>query len=515
MVAPYLRTAALGKGVRYDYYVSSSATGSGDGSRSNPFTPAQISALSGAVAGKRIGIERGSYFGGAASSPTIALSDAGVSIGLYGVGSSPVFDCSAQISGAWTSLGSNKWRWTGTQEASGSGSGNVFRDGVPMVLVQNSASLTSDGQALVLAWGWNGTGISATTTFTVDIYSTVDPATDGHVYSYSRWLNAILLTGDRCTISGSPDALIVGRRSLHQGGAFMLRDSAVLNYIRAEHGSRHAIYVGVNFKINNSQFVGGRNRQEFGGFDHIVSNKSLFSNGDGGVITNCTFEGGSYLAPGLDNCVSFLAHDTPGNTLTTVVFDQCAFSSGIGICARAASTVSILSPTLNAAGRLIAEATGDMIWTITGARGTCAGLWRTNAASGAQTLNTSDCDVTVDRDLGTGSLRAAVEIQNAALNPVVNQVSDRITWVGTGGSAAIVVSTKGVTINRTNCVFSGALSDSDLLSPYDASGVVNYSGDNNIYKSSAAKWRLKNVAYNTLAAWKAAVSPADANSTAV
>ncbi|MEQ1770387.1 MAG: hypothetical protein ABL879_11160, partial [Devosia sp.] len=148
----------------FDLFVSDLAAGGGNGSYANPYLPTELTALATLPAGTRVGIRAGGAFLAANFNPLLSIGGNGLQFGPYGDGDKPLFLLRAPISGAWASLGSNLWRWSGTQANNIKMSGNVFRDGVPMQLVQNSGGLDAAGKALVTAWGWGGTGITATGT---------------------------------------------------------------------------------------------------------------------------------------------------------------------------------------------------------------------------------------------------------------------------------------------------------------------------------------------------------------
>ena len=243
-----------GVGDVFDYYVDPSTAVSGTGIVASPYTVAQLNALSGSIANKRIGLKSGTSITADTLNPTITLTDNGLYVGVYGYGTAPTIDLRKTISGAWTSLGGNLWRHSGTQVSDGSASGNVFRNGIPMKLVQTTPA--ADGEAVVAVWNWSGVrGVTSTTSFSVDIYSVADPTSDGYTYTYSSSTYAIQLSGNDCTIAGKSGALITAKGPLHQGGAFRLTGSRpVIRFTRVEHASRHAILVGPNALVEDNQF---------------------------------------------------------------------------------------------------------------------------------------------------------------------------------------------------------------------------------------------------------------------
>lgn len=507
----------------FDRFVSPGATGGGDGSYGNPWLPSEFTAASsGLTTGSRIGIKGGTDTGGLINPQLLKASGAtGFYFGAYGGGNKPILRCDAPITGGWVDQGSNVWRVAVTYvSASTSHSGNVFRDGLPMILVQATVNLVASGQACNLDWGWNGSTPNAVTSGFIYIYSTVDPATDGHTYSYSKYANGIEVGGDDVVIED-----IELRGALHKGGNFHVDGRRVaIRRLVSRHGSSHSGYVGPDPMAEDCLFFGGRNRQATSGSgDHLVSNTTAFGGRDTALLRRCTFDGaldeyaaaGMALDPSADNVGGFQSHDSGSGTLASVTFENCTFRDGSLGFNSGAAIVTMTSPICASAKALIGEQNRAATYHITGATGTVGMILSTNASTGPQTLNTTDCDLDIDGSLHGVATKAAVRSANSGLTFNHNRLRDHITMTGASGTRCLDNVRKG-TIKTNNCQFDGTLTHHDLLAQFVAGtdAVVDPASDNNTYKTGIG-WVIDNVTYASLAALKAAVAPAEANSVAV
>lgn len=509
----------------FDRFVSPGAVGGGDGSYANPWLPSEFTAAaSGLAAGSRIGIKGGTDTAGLISPRLYKTGGASnFYFGAYGGGNKPMLRCDAPITGDWTDMGGNVWRHAVTYaSASSSHSGNVYRDGLPMILVQNTAGLVSSGQAHNPDWGWAGTGIVSTTSGFVYIYSTVQPNGDGdgHAYSYSKYENGIDVVGDDVTIED-----IEFRGSLHQGGNFHVAGQrAVIRRLVASHGSRHTGYLGPNFLAEDISFFGGRNRQENAAADHLVCNTTTFGGSDTGIMRRCTFDGardelsaaGMALDTSADNVGGFYAHDNTTGKPSNVLFEACTFRDGANGFLGGALAVQITDAVLANAKKLIGEQNGNCTYDVLRAAGTVGTILDTNGSGGTQNLNTTDSVITLDGSLTNIGAKWIARSQNSGLTFNHTRLRDHITHASPSGTRGGDSIRKG-TVKTNNCLFDGSFSGSmDEIAGFAAGtdGVIDPASDNNTYKTGL-NWRLNNSGLLNFTAWKAAVTPADANSVAV
>ena len=505
----YLLTLGRGSGEVFDYYVDPSTTSSGAGTIASPYTVAQLNALSGSIANKRIGLKNGSWVTADTLNPTIALSDNALYVGVYGPGAGVTIDLRKTISGAWTSLGSNLWRHTGTQVSDGSASGNVFRNGIPMKLVQTTPA--ADGEAVVAVWNWQGVrGVTSTTSFSVDIYSVADPTSDGYTYTYSSSTYAIQLSGNNCTIAGKSGALITAKGSLHQGGAFRLTGaSPTIRYARVEHGSRHAILVGPNALVEDCQFYGGRNRQENGAFDHVVCNTTAFGGSDTLTLRRNSYSTDTYMVAGSDTCAPFYSHDSGSGRLLTCTSESETFGAYMAGISPRATTTTVTSPVYSSAWGMVEEGADTATISFIGATGTVGRILSINNGAGTLTFNTTSCTLTLTGSRFTGAQHFQINQQNGGGVLVWNSTNDVLTNSDGTGSLRYVTFVAKLTLTVNGSSFPGTW---DKM--YACQTTLVFAGNNNNYKSGKDSFETPAGNKTTLALWKTYVSPEDAASTA-
>lgn len=494
-------------GERFDFYVDQSATSNGAGTKASPFTAAQMTALSGTISGKRIGIKRGTDSAGAVK-PTITLTDNYLIVGLYGSGAGPIFDLRKTITGSWTNVGTNLWSNTWTQESDGSASGNIFRNDIPMKLVQTTPA--ADGEAVVAVWNWSGVrGITATTSGSVTIYSTVDPTGDGYTYKASAWLYGLNLSGNNVRVEGAPSALITTKGSLHQGGGHRYTGTGnTIRYVRGEHGSRHCMIVGANAVIEDSQFYGGRNRQENGAADHIVCNQTAFAGTETAVIRRTTFAGDTYLVAGEDSLSPFYSHDNGSGALLTATIEDCTFGSRMAGIAPRAQTTTVTRPVYSSAWEMVTEGADTATISFTSATGTVGRMLAINNGSGTLTFNTTSCVLTLDGSRFTTGQHFQIR-QEGGGTLVWNSTGDALTCSDPTGTLRYIS-----LVNKFTFAVNGSSFPGTWDKMYAVYGTMNFTGNNNNYKSGADKFETPAGNDNTLSAWKTRVSPQDAASTA-
>lgn len=494
------RNKGVGGSDGFDYHVDPSASSNGAGTLASPYTCAQITALSGSVANKKIGLKAGTTGDGTILNPMIELSDNGVTIDKYGVGANPILDTGFQISGAWSSLGSNKWRWTGTQVSNSKASGNILKDGVPMALVQNTAGLTTAGQALVTAWGWNSTGISATTTFTVDIFSTVDPTSDGHVYRYSKYLYGIHLTGTGVTVQN-----VTSKLPLHQDGAVVCSGTGahVWNNVRVEQGSRHNSLCGGSLASVGFFSYGGANAQE----NANPSGIEFFNTGGISALTvamtSPTFDGAG-LPSGAFTNTAIGAHDSGSGKLLSLTLTSPTFqgkTDGPSLCA---TTLTMTGVVCTSVRQLLPQDLATCTVNITGMTGSIDRLIKNSNGSGTVTLNTKK--MTVTATLGdisdfvhafVGAYNSGKINWNSGTNGDATQ-GDHITGAGASGDFDVLQYVANVTnsYSRYNATIDGV--NWDKLDGLDA-GIGTIAAANNNYP--IVNFSASFSDYN-MAAWK-------------
>lgn len=519
------RSLVKGVAATFNYYWSPTAVGGGDGTWVNPWTLAEVAAkAANFFQNKRLGMMPGTV-DATTQSPALARSDSNFYHGAansYGIETTNVLDdhildASALISGSWTNVATNIWQKTVTQISDSSASGNILHDGVPGIIVQNRAALTSAAAAgyyFVAAWGWQGVaGITATTSLVIETYATSDPGSDGVVRRYSKD-QIFNLTGNNQTIKN-----IHAKNSVTQSGNFKLSGTDhTLDGITCENGSRHGMLSGGGALVaTNCTFKGGRNRQESGSGDFIVVNRTTFTGSDTATFINCVFEGGSYLAASGDVMSTLYAHDSGSGRMASVVFSGCTWKTNAsGIAPGSALAFTFTSPVFINARRLIGESSGDVTITITGATGTIGEGMQSNASSGTMTINTSDMDITIDTSLTSGSgVKAWLWSKNSGYIVNWTGLRDKIKHSGTTGSRQVANLAKG-SVRNNFCDYSGVSTIQIYWEIANGStgGSYDHASNDNTFKSGVATgaWKVNATTYNTLAALQAGETPADTRS---
>ncbi|MEQ1770189.1 MAG: hypothetical protein ABL879_10140, partial [Devosia sp.] len=345
------------------------------------------------------------------------------------------------------------------------------------------------------------------------IYSTVDPATDGHAYSCSKYLSALSLTGSDCVIED-----LETEGAGHQDGNVVSSGArTAMKRCKIKHGSRHGSLFGPNASFVEDTWIGGRNRQEAGGADQVVIYvAATFGGSDGATFTDCVNQGEdtAYLDISGDNVSGVFAHDGSNAKLPgTILHTRGTFRDNLNGNTPSAVTTQYVSPVLAGAKRLVGDHSGNADVTITDASGSVGAMFLSNFSSGIQTISTARSAVTIDGSRHATSFKGAVISQNGGGDLNWIEDHDAFTWTGSAGFRAVSQVAKG-SITRYDSSFAGTLQAHDKLAEGNASGDVEFFGDRNTYKSGIG-WSFKDQNPANLTAWKALVTPADANSVAL
>lgn len=185
----------------YDWYVSGSGDDGNDGTTHATAFATPEAAAAVAQAGDTIAFERGNTYRGRFNSSADNLT-----LLAYGSGTLPVITAFDVYAGAWAKDGgtTNVWQASVTPETDATPNRRIFarKNGTPMEMRTSVAAVDSSPPINDNPGGCYAPDLDGVTgTYTVSVYATSDPGSDGQTYEMTVRENAVNLTGaDNCTV---------------------------------------------------------------------------------------------------------------------------------------------------------------------------------------------------------------------------------------------------------------------------------------------------------------------------
>lgn len=260
--------------VKADYYLSADGSDTNAGTISAPFRSfSPILAMSaGSLNNKIIALKCGSSF---AAMDISVLNANNCLITSYGNSADgrPFIDCTSAITETWTEHATGVWKVTLTHNADTKIYPNFFKNGIPVQKVISVAALASASDNAVYAEN------QTSSTFTAYMKSSVNPATDGNSYRWSKYGSAITLIGTDSTIDN-----IYALGNAHQDGALVVKTNDAsggckLSRSRVDWGNRHSALVGSGTRQSVAEF-----NEFYGGADDVETGNILNAGGGANAL---------------------------------------------------------------------------------------------------------------------------------------------------------------------------------------------------------------------------------------
>lgn len=478
----YLLGAAASQA--FDYYVDSAGgddSNAGTSEAAAFATLAPLTAMGSALANKRIGIKRGSVL-----ASVLTSSANGVSVDAYGSGDRPLIDCAdyfaANTGWAKTAGRTNVYERTITLPNDVKAKGNVWSGDNFLVQVASLATCDSTpGSAFVTDWA------AASATLYIHAIGSTDPTSNGIVYSYSRRLWGINLSGSGCAVRN-----IRSRRNAHQDGSIIVGPNGVGFRLRIEDGCRHSALFNPGASLTECYFFRGRNDLEGSANSLVVNAANVI--GLSYSTTDCTFDAGDTPAfTGPQN------HGANANDLyASITHTRPVFIGMLQCLDSAAQNVQVVNPTFANCVTGVQSGRVNAVCTVSGGTGTLDQLCSIGAAGTVNSLNntltvpavrsgfyastpTSGVTLSIDGDVLT--------IADANSRTVNNNDLIRIV----GGTLSVQnLTIRPVLANPSTVYMRAGFSG----------GTVTVTANNNSVPLGAS-WIINGTTYSTLAAWQA------------
>lgn len=260
--------------VKADYYLSDFGSDTNAGTFEQPFRSfSPLLAMSaGVLNNKIIALRCGSSF---APMDISFLSANNCLITSYGnvAEGRPFIDCTAPITETWTEHATGVWKATFTHIGDIKIFPNFFKNGIPVQKVIGITALASASDNAVYAEN------QTSNTFTAYMKSSVNPATDGNSYRWSKYGSAITLVGTDSTIDN-----IYAFGNAHQDGALVVKTSDAsggckLSRCRVDWGNRHSALVGSGTRQSVAEF-----NEFYGGADDVETGNVLNAGGGANAL---------------------------------------------------------------------------------------------------------------------------------------------------------------------------------------------------------------------------------------
>lgn len=484
---------AVRGGAGFDYYVDSVNGDDGNSGTSEGQAFATIGALPAISAGKRIGLAKGSTF-----MEMLTVNANNVTVKAYGAGNPPLFDCRDAIAvGAWSKTGgaTNVYQATVSPDLAALETWvSAWEDTTRMVRATSVANCDATANSYYPS---ADTGAPPITLY-VHASDNSNPAVSGKVYKFSKRANAVYnFNNDGLYIEGI-DAI----GNLDEGGTFRLGTGVRAYHCRAYEGNKHNFDVKGNSELHyctaQDNYYGTTGSSLFGFYDTVGGKSVLFD--------HCTFKCTTF-----DGTVSHdgvIGHTAGANRFATACFVDCAFENvGNGTylsfidtvymtrctwtnCQCPVMVIEALTYYLTDCRHLTTAARQRfMYFSVDGATVTVTGL----DMDAFNCLNT--------QGVFMGAKACTLTVTDSDLRFTGNVNSQHFFYLDNAGANLTV---DGCTFNATEA------SSYIYYMPNAASVLVS---DNNHFGRANHSFNWKGTTQNTVAAWKAAHVPQDANST--
>jgi hypothetical protein len=431
-----------------------------------------------------------------------------------GSGRLPTLDAGDILpSSGWTLKGgtSNTWQRSFTPEHDGSDGGiTMFRTPSGSDIETEYTRLDRaavEGDVESTPGSYYAPALSGAGSYTVSVYSTVDPATDGATWEISTRRTAFSTNGANILVDG-----LRCRRCNSLNGAYVrgLGSSPISRNVVAEDGVSHTFF----------QSDGERTTcRSIGNKENDLFNAYSTSNTDLGTFDGCIAIGRDdpTSAAGGVGATGFFCHTDTVAKFATVMVRNCKavrvdaalkFADMDELVVRGFACWKYTTNKLNAAvldiDDMRAYGHDDSII----APSLATSLAQSQAATG-----------TIRNSIFTGSRvtgKTALSHNAGLLNVVLENVAIGTIGAQTNGAPTGIYShgLAGSSVKLNDCLFVSTSTNASRVGiRTDANSEVAAGSDNNTYDSDAYDMRQSGSASATIAAWQTAVDPIDANST--
>lgn len=486
-------SAALGT---FDWYVDSangSDVNSGKSSATALRTIAALSAKS--VNGTRIGFARGSLWREQYNPPNGVT----ISLGVYGTGAAPIFECADVVTATWTQPDAvtypNVWSISWTRGWAPSSTEVLFMwvNGALPRDASSLADLQTNG-----GWWWSS---RTTQTATVYIKSATDPNASGVVYELPQRKHGINshFSSAGVTVTLSTTGPIEARHALgHYGGVthglgsmsrLLLRFCGIHHTVTQSDSSDDVICADMSIGYPNGYSPLTAYTVNGAGRTHTA--RRVFDMGDTAITNN----GGLY------------AHDSTGPGWDGIVFEQCAI----------VTADTALAATISGAGVVRGLYTNNVAKAVNLGMGTSITVnysqFRETPNGGSGLVDNGPVDPSSRTRLiehcvfyGTTALGATIGTAYRNGSLTVRYCTFVMAGAGVIGCSNTPTS---LNIDINHCIFIGTMAAGPLYNPFTVPvGSGTLSMDYNAYcypsSTSATSFRLEDGAgfVQTLAAWQ-------------
>jgi hypothetical protein len=481
----------------HDYYVDS-VNGSDANNGTTPLLAFQtIDGLPALSNGDSIGLACGSTW---REQLTITVDN--VRVAAYGAGAKPILDCSEIIAGgSWTKTGGR----TNVYQAAITPDADTINDKTWINVWENGAFLTratSEANCDATAGSY---WVTADNVTSLNLYihpnGSTNPISDGKTYEYSERRSGIYAENqDGITVDG-----LQCQKNLHENGSIFVGVDALVMNCAMYDGSKHNCYAraGSEFRDCDSERSYYNNAST-----HYVIYED-FANGETATFTRCT---ASEDAPStLSNGFTHHTSDGASFQFGDCVFEDCEVTNcnvAYDFRASDSDTFTRCVATDCTVGfravdnALVANLTDCQCKnTVTSAQ--CKAV----DASLANVVWT--CDGLLVCFAAPHSAGAIAMLQNCTV--VMTNAQFAISGTpGANRTMMLVAASRTVTLTCSNNKYgSGWIRVVD----YPVTATVTFTSDNNEFGDNALDNRISGTNYTTVAAYLAAVTPTDANST--
>jgi hypothetical protein len=509
----------------YTYYVDSV-----NGSDANPGTSPSlalrnITALPTITAGQGVGLAYGSHW---RQQLTINAANATV-IGYpttYNSTNLPILDASDVIPNAnfVAATGGNTGAYYTNSALSflsaGSGAGwiNVFETGGPgdsttgrfLTNVVSEALVASTPCSYYVPGISQGSAVPASGVIYLHSCDDSSPITNGYLYEFSNRATALTMNGYGGKVSN-----LEGRKNSSESGAIVLSgdgNSYIVNNIIARDGNDHVMFVPSGTTISNSQFINA-----YWG-PNIFNNLLVVYDANGTGLpfssSNNIYQQDQNMSDSVYGVIALMQHTNGGTSIGNVTStgDWFIGKNGAIMTAFGVSNTPSLIMNNNYASQVAHMVSVTTSVVDNGSQFVASGGDFLEYAAANQTVTLNNTLICTTNSPYGGPLN----IENAA-NSTLN-INGGVTYLDTGKGWNVISDNNGegtanVHLNINNHIFGGPGQYSMNAYDFTGSGGVftgGTAGNANSYSTGFGFMIFNNVQYNSLAAWKAAVTPQDA-----